>query len=533
MSAAIVVGAGVNGLVAAFYLARAGWRVQVLERRPHVGGCLVSEPLDAASARASGTEPARLPLLSHVAGPLLPAILEDTGLGASLVPLGPVAQLSVFDEQGGVTVLDDRRPPRGVNTTVPAADGTTFAEFVATSERLAAVVRTLVTAPPPTVDHPTLRELMQLLSTGRRVRGLGRREAFRLFQWAPMPIADLVEEWFEGEACRAAFAARSIFGRAAGPKSAWTTFELLLQTALSGHVVTDSTWVKGGPGAVTAALAAAAEKRGVTIRTDAQVQRIDVANGAATGVTLVTGERLAATAVVSSADPKSTCLGWVDAGWLGPEYVANLRAFRARGVVAKVNFVLAGLPRFEALAALSDADAREVLAGRLQFCATLGDLERAFDASKYGEYSEAPYLDVRIPSVVDDSLSPGGQHVMSVVVQFAPRDLRASTWNAERERLGDIVVRILSRHATNLPSLVVSRQVLTPEDLEADWALGGGHIHHGEHAIEQLLLMRPVYGWANYATPVEGLYLCGAGTHPSGGSTGVNGYLAARTILSR
>jgi phytoene dehydrogenase-like protein len=522
MARPLIIGAGVNGLVTAFYLARAGLKPLVLERRARPGGCLVSDPDGLGRS---------IPTLSHAAGPLLPEIVEDARLSATLLPAGPQTQRTVLGDDGSALVVEDSRLT-AVNGTIAPGDATRFVDFVETCRSMAAALRPLLLAPPPSVASPAFRDLVRLLATGHRVRSLGRRKAFGLLQWGPMPIADLAEDWFASDLVRAAVAARGIFGRAAGPKSAGTTLELLLQAALTGHVVASSPAVKGGPGAVTAALAGAATRHGAEIRPSSEVRAIDVADGRVRGVRLDSGEELPADLVVSSADPARTFLQWVDAAWLGPDFVSEIRHFRCAGVVAKVNLVLSDLPRFSAFAGQDEARQQALLAGRLQIGASPRSLERAFDASKYGRPSDEPVLDLAVPTVADASLGDGTHHVVSVYAQYAPRTLRGTSWDGERDSLGDRVVRIIDRHAPGFERAVVARQVLTPLDLERDYALSGGHIHHGEHAIEQLLLLRPVYGWASYRTPIAGLYLCGAGTHPSGGATGVNGYAASRAILA-
>jgi phytoene dehydrogenase-like protein len=260
------------------------------------------------------------------------------------------------------------------------------------------------------------------------------------------------------------------------------------------------------------------------------VRQILVQDGRAAGVVLATGEEIAAGAVVSNADPPRTLLGLVDPVHLDPDFVQKIRNYRCAGSAAKVNLALAGLPQFAALATLPDASPHDVLSGRIHIGPEIDYLERAFDAAKYGDFSTEPYLDVRIPSLLDPSLAPEGRHVMSVYMQFAPYRLREGSWPRRAEALGDAVVRTLDRHAPGLERLVLGRQVITPLDLEQTYGLTGGHIYHGEPALDQLFTMRPVLGWARYRTPIRGLYLCGAGTHPGVGVTGGSGANAGREI---
>lgn len=518
----IIIGGGVNGLVAACTLARAGIAPVVVERADRVGGCMVTDP------RAAD---ARVPTLSHVAGPLLPEILSDTGLAGVLQPIGAEAHVCALGLSGDALVVqhDDRVLDVARGMTTP--DSRRVVEFTGVVKRLAAILRPFLVSAPPSVDAPGLGDLMALLTAGRRVRALDRRDAHRLLQWASMPIADLTDEWFESELLKALVSARGIFGRAAGPISAWTTLELLMQAALTGRVIATSYAVKGGPGTVTAALAAVATSRGAQVRTGATVARIEVRDGHAVGVTMATGDTMDADIVISTVDPQTTFLRMVDSAWLGPDFVGQVQRLRSQGVVAKVNLVLSGLPDFDALRRAAPDHRAHILTGHLHIGPTREALERAHDATKYGRIADPPWLSVAVPSAGDASLAPEGVHVMSVYAQGAPASLRESTWAAERDRLGDVVVETLARFAPGLPRQIIDRQVITPDDLDVQYGLTGGHIFHGEHAVDQLFVCRPVYGWARYRTPVEGLFFCGAGAHPGGGVTGACGYAGAAHVL--
>jgi len=283
----------------------------------------------------------------------------------------------------------------------------------------------------------------------------------------------------------------------------------------------------GGPGAVTRAMAEAAREAGADIRTGADVVRILVKDGAVAGVALADGTEISAATVVSGADPRRTLLGLIDPVELEPEFTTRIRNYRCPGTVAKLNFGLRGLPAFRGL----PGDPSAALRGRVQVGPGIDYLERAFDASKYGETSPAPYLDIAFPTVLDSSMAPSGRHVMSVHMQYAPYTRRAGSWTGQSEALADIVLRTLEGYAPGVTGLVEHRQVITPLDLETTYGLTGGHIHHGELAIDQLFTMRPTLGWADYRTPLAGLYLCGSGTHPGSGLTGGSGQNAAREIL--
>ncbi|MEP6708343.1 MAG: NAD(P)/FAD-dependent oxidoreductase, partial [Pyrinomonadaceae bacterium] len=371
-------------------------------------------------------------------------------------------------------------------------------------------------------------ELWNLGKLGLAFRGLGKRDAYRLLRWGPMAVADLVAEWFETELLRATIAARGIFGAFAGPWSAGTSTGLLWQAAMDGHAIAPASFIKGGMGGLTQALAKAAQQAGVAIRTGAEVERIDTTTDKASRVLLKNGEEIAARAIVSNADPRTTFLRLIDPIDLDPNFLLKIRNYRAKGISAKINLALSGLPSF---AGIDGDQAKSKLSGRIHVGPDIDYLERAFDAAKYGNYSPAPYMDITVPSLTDPSLAPAGAHVMSVYVQYAPYKLKTGDWNSRREEFGDAMINALSLYAPNLKELIVARQVITPLDLEQTYGLSEGHIHHGEQSLDQFFTFRPILGWAQYRTPIKGLYLCGAGTHPGGGVTGGPGANAAREII--
>ena len=514
----IVIGGGHNGLIAAFYLARAGLKPLVLERRPVVGGGAVTEEI------APGH---RAPTLSHTAGALRPSIVRDMGLARRVEFLRPEPRLVALSLDGRPLVFsnDQARTVEALRAQSPA-DATQYVEFSRTLDRLGAFLLPLLERTPPSLDGPAAREVWELLKTGRRFRKLGKDDAFRLLRWLPMAVADLVGEWFDSELLQAVIAARAIFGSAAGPWSAGTGAVLLLNSALDPMPGGSTVTVKGGPGALTRAMADAAREAGAVIRTDAPVAQVMVHEGRATGVRLGDGSEIAGAAVVSNADPRRTLLDLVDPVELDPEFLQRMRNYRMPGTTAKVNLTLSKLPQFAGIANPAD------LQGRLHVGPSLDYLEKAFDASKYGEISAEPYLDIAIPSLLDPSLCPPGRHVMSIYVQFAPFALAADgDWHTARDQLATNVIRTLERHSPGLWSAIEHRQVLTPMDLEETYGFTRGHILHGEPALDQLFTMRPVLGWAQYRTPIDKLFLCGAGTHPGGGLNGASGRNAAREIV--
>jgi phytoene dehydrogenase-like protein len=365
-----------------------------------------------------------------------------------------------------------------------------------------------------------------MLKTGRALRKLGKKDMYRVLRWGPMAAADLVAEFFETELLRATVAARGIFGTALGPWSAGSSLVLLIRAAGDPNPAGSASMPVGGIGAVTQAMAAAAKEARAEIRCDAEVSEVRVKDGAANGVVLVNGEEIAARAVISNADPRRTLLRLVDPAHLAPDFVMKLQHYRMPGTVAKVNLALSALPKFTALSADGEA-----LHGRLHIGPEIDYLERAFDDSKYGAFSQHPYLEVTIPSLTDPTLAPAGKHVMSIYMQYAPFKLKAGDWKSQRDALGNAVVKTLSEYAPNLACMVENGQIITPQDLEDTYGLTGGHIFHGELALDQFFTTRPLLDWARYRTPIRHLYLCGSGTHPGAGLTGGSGMNAAREIL--
>ncbi|MFB3921376.1 MAG: phytoene desaturase family protein [Terriglobia bacterium] len=515
----VIVGAGHNGLVTAFYLARAGLKPLVLERRRVVGGAALTDEIHPGF---------KCPTLAHSAGPVAPQIVRDMQLdGHGLEVIQPEVRVFAPSPDGRALVLyDDLAKSSRAIAKFSANDAEKFSEFAHVLGRLAQVLSRVLSQTPPSIDEPSRGDLWHMVKAGKALRGLGKKDMFRLLRWGPMAVADLAGEWFDTEILRAAVAVRGIFGAHLGPWSAGSSALLLLRAAADPHPAGATSFVKGGMGSLANALAAAAREAGAEILADAEVAAIRVKDGAATGAVLASGEEIAAKMIVSNADPRRTLLGLVDPVHLDPSFVLKMQHYRCPGTVAKVNLALAGLPNFTA-----GGNAHELLAGRIHIGPDIDYLERAFDDAKYGDFSRAPVLDIAIPSLTDPSLAPAGKHVMSVYAQFAPHKLKASDWNAQRDALGDTVIKTLAAYTPDLPNLVLHRQVITPLDLEETYGLTGGHIFHGELALDQFFTMRPILGWAQYATPIRGLYLCGSGTHPGNGLTGLSGANAARQIL--
>jgi phytoene dehydrogenase-like protein len=521
---AIVVGGGHNGLVTAAYLGRGGLRTVVLERRDTVGGAAATSEL------APG---ARVPTLAHTVGRLRPSVVRELGLkrhGLSLV--GPEVRVFAPSLDGRAVVLwsDVARTADGLRS-LSSADAERYPGFDRLVRSLAGFLGELAARTPPDIESPGLGDAIAGLQLGRGFRGLGRHDGRTITRVLPMAVADFVAEWFDSDALQAAIAWRGVQFTAMGPWSAGTTAVLLADSAGNdGGAAGQTVFARGGPGALSVALEAAARAAGVEIRTGVTVARIASHDGRVTGVSLESGEEIAAPVVVAGIDPKQVLTKLADPVAIGPSLLWRAGNIRTPGSVAKVNLVLSTLPRFTA-AAGDDALVR----GRIVIAPGIDALERAHDAAKFGRPSDPPVMEATIPSLADPSLVDGaapGTHVMSVIAQSAPYALREGGWDTAGEAFGDLVVRTLDDHAPGLAKTVIARQVLTPLDLERDYGLTGGHPMHGEYALDQFFLWRPLLGHARYRLALEGLYLAGAGAHPGGGVTGQNGQNAAREILA-
>ncbi len=517
---AVVLGAGHNGLVAAAYLSRAGLRTLVVERRDVVGGAALTGEL------APGV---RGPVLAHTVGRLRTSVMRDLRLrdhGLQLIRPAVRTYAPRLDGGPGITLWSDPARTAAELRAACPKDGERWVEFDRKVRALASFLAYLQVSTPPDLKTPNAPDALGGLTLVRAFRKLGPKAGREVLRALPMAVADFVEEAFDSDHLRAVIAARGITYTAMGPRSAGTTNVLLNDSAGNdGGAAGQTVFARGGPGALSDALAAAARGFGAEIRCDAGVTAVTSTEGRATGVVLAGGEEIAAGVVVSGLDPKRTA-ALVDPVELGPTLVWRTGNIRAPGTVAKVNLVLDGPPAFA-------GGVDERLHGRIVITGGIDHLDRAFDASKYGRASEEPYLEVTIPTLTDPTLAPEGRHVVSVIAQYAPFDLRGSSWNAERSAFGDRVLAVLECVAPGLTARVIERQVATPADLERHFGLTGGHPLHAEPGLDQFFAWRPLLGHARYRFGIEGLYLCGSGAHPGGGITGAPGANAARAILSR
>jgi phytoene dehydrogenase-like protein len=516
---AIIIGAGHNGLTAAAYLAKAGKKVFVLEKRHVIGGAAVTEEIYPGF---------KYSVCSYVVSLLRPEVIRELELpdyDLEIVPLD-----STFTPLPGGDYLfrcgDHARTRREI-ARHSSTDAEAYEEYGQLMVQMAMAVKPLLAMvpPEPTTWHP--KDLLGMAKVAGHFRALGEKRLHSLTKLMTMSSADFLDEWFETESLKATMSASGIIGTFMGPRSPGTAYVLLhhYMGELDGAF---RSWgfARGGMGTISRAIADAARRYGAEIRTEAGVDRVLIKNGRAYGVVLNNGEEIEAKVIVSGVDPKRTFLKMVEARHLDPEFVRQVSDFKIRGSSAKVNLALDALPNFTSMPGEGPH-----LAGAISISPTLDYIERAYDDAKYGDFSRRPYLDIIIPSLLDPSMAPPGKHVMSIFVQYAPYHLKEGAWPEKREALGDAVVDTLSEYAPNLKSIILHRQVLTPWDLEQEFGLTEGNIFQGELTLDQLFFLRPLPGWAKYRTPISNLYLCGACTHPGGGVMAASGRLAALEIL--
>ncbi|HSA55225.1 MAG TPA: NAD(P)/FAD-dependent oxidoreductase [Gemmatimonadaceae bacterium] len=515
----IVVGGGHNGLVNAAYLARAGKRVVVLERRPLVGGAAVTEEVFPGF---------RFSVFSYVVSLLRPEIIRDLELprhGLEILPLeSTVTPMFNGDYLGSWADADLTRRDIARHS---RRDAEIYEEYSRLMGLMAMAVKPVLGMIPPDPTSLSPRDLRGLLRLGRHFQRLNERHFHLLYKLMTMSSADFLDEWFETDVLKATKSASGIIGTFMGPRTPGSAYVLLhhYMGEIDGAF---RAWgfARGGTGAISESIRRAAEALGAEVRLNADVRRVRVLNGRATGVVLANGEELAADVIVSSLDPKRTFLGLVEERELPADFLDDIRRFKIRGSSGKVNLALSELPDFSCLPGRGPH-----LRGAISISPSLEYVERAYDDAKYGEFSRRPYMDVVIPSMIDPGMAPTGRHVMSIFVQYAPSTITGGWTDEKREAFGDAVIDALAPFAPNIRRAIIGRQVLTPADIERITGLTEGNIFQGELALHQLFFLRPSAGWAQYRTPVRGLWQCGSGTHPGGGIMGAGGRLAALEIL--
>jgi len=518
----IVIGAGHNGLVAASYLAKAGRKVAVLEKSSGVGGAAVSEefaPGFSASICAGG------------AGYLSRRVIKDLKLAEHGLAIEPSDAVAFVPQPDGshLTIWRDTARTAEEIAKFSASDAETYPRFLAALRPMAEAVGALLEITPPDLPDVGWGDFPSAKTLAGPMRKLGRKNVSQFLKTLPMPAADLLQEWFESDVLMGAISASAVRDITWGPRESGTAYTLLYNWALSNTgLFRSSGGMKGGMGAITGAIATAARALGVEILTDHPVASIELEGGRAKGVRLESGDSLSAGVIVSGADPRTTFTELLDPGLLDLTVVRNVRNIKYRGSAAKIHLALEALPEFTALAGGVDASP---LQGTIQIAPNMTYIQRAYDCTKYGDYSPHPYLDIEIPTLMDPGLAPSGRHVMSITAKYAPYRLRNGSWEGHREAFVDAVLSTLSEYAPKLRDSILHKQILLPNDLEARFGLPEGNGNHGEMTLDQFLHMRPLPGYAQYKAPVEGLYLCGAGSHPGGGVTGLPGHNAAREIL--
>jgi phytoene dehydrogenase-like protein len=518
---AIVIGGGHNGLTSAAYLARAGRKVLVLERRHVLGGAAVTEEVFPGF---------RFSVCSYVVSLLRPEIIRDLDLprhGLEILPLD--GTFTPMPNGDYLWRVNDHARTRREIARHSKLDAEAYDEYGKAMVEMARFVKPILNMTPPDPTSLNPRDLMKLLFLGRRFRALPDLDRYNQLQLMTMSAVDFLDQWFETDVLKATMSASGIIGTFLGVRSPGTAYVLLhhYMGEIDGAF---RSWgfARGGTGAISNAIASAAREAGVEIRTEAPVARIRVRGGKADGVILANGDEVAAGMVLSSVDPNLTFLRFIDRKELPDEFVEEVQRYKFRGSSGKVNLALDALPNFT-----SRPGEGPHLRGALSISPSVDYMERAYDQAKYGEFSHRPYIDMVIPTLTDPSVAPPGKHILSCFVQYAPYKLAKGSWDDQREAFGDTVIDTIAEHAPNIRDIILHRQVLTPLDIEREFGLTEGNIFQGELTLEQLFFARPVPGWAKYETPLKNLWMCGSATHPGGGIMGAPGRNAALRILGK
>lgn len=516
---AIVIGGGHNGLINAAYLAKAGLEVVVLEKRHLVGGATVTEELFPGYQYS---------VFSYVVSLLRPEIILDLELprhGLVILPLE--STLTPLENGDGLyRDADAYRTFRDI-ARFSRRDAEAYFEYGRTMYFMAKAVKDLLAIVPPEALRPSLEDAGTLLNLAKHFLSLDRDHLYTLIKLMTMSSAEFLEEWFETDPLIATASASGIIGTFLGPRSPGTAYVLLhhYMGEIDGAY---RAWgfAKGGTGGIAESLRRAAEAQGAQVKLEAPVANLMLKNGKARGVALENGDELFGKVVISSLDPHQSFIKLMNPDNLPSEFVEKINRYRSRGSSAKVNLALDGLPSFTCM-----PDPGPHMRGAISISPSVAHLERAYDDAKYGRFSQRPYIDIVFPSMIDPEMAPPGKHVMSCFVQYAPYELAESDWDASRDALGDAVLDTVETFAPGIKDLVLHRQVVTPLDMERSIGLTGGNIFQGELSLEQLFFLRPVYGYAQYRTPVKNYYLCGSAAHPGGGISGAPARLAAIEVL--
>ena len=514
----IVIGGGHNGLVNAAYLARAGKRVLVLERRHVLGGAAVTEEVFPGF---------KFSVCSYVVSLLRPEIIRELDLprhGLEILPLD--GTFTPMPNGDYLWRVNDHAKTRREIARHSRLDAEAYDEYGKAMVEMAHFVKPVMNMTPPDPASLNPKGLLELLTMGRRFQKLSTEDKYNQVQLMTMSAVDFLDQWFETDVLKATMSASGIIGTFLGVRSPGTAYVLLhhYMGEIDGAF---RSWglSRGGTGAISMSIANAAREAGAEIRTEASIAKIILKNGEAKGVVLENGDELYADVISSSVDPRLTFMKMVGEQHLPEDFVDDIKRYKFRGSSGKVNLALDALPNFRSL-----SGAGPHLRGAVSISPSVDYMERAYDDAKYGHYSRRPYIDIVIPTLTDPSVAPPGKHVMSCFVQYAPYNLKGN-WDDEREAFGDTVIDTIAEHAPNIKDIILHRQVLTPLDLEREFGLSEGNIFQGELTLEQLFFLRPAPGWAQYRSPIKNLYMCGSATHPGGGIMGASGRNAAMAIL--
>ena len=522
----LIIGGGHNGLVTAGYLARAGLKVAVIERRPVLGGACVTEEVWPGF---------KVSTLSYLCSLLQPRIIEDLELekfGYHIYPKDP-SFFTAFPDGRHIFFWQDMKKTVAEIAKFSKRDAEYYPKYEEELAHLAEWVEALLMETPPNIVGRKLNDLASLGKFGLRALRLGDAGLARMVKIMTQSVRDFLDERFESDEIKTTLATDGVIGTNGGPATPGTAY-ILLHHVMGGAAGARGLWgfIRGGMGAISAALARSAESKGATIRTNAEVDHILVRDGRAYGAALKSGEELHAEVIVSNADPKRTFLNLVHREHLDEDFRRSIENFRVEGCSFKINLALDDLPNFTAYPNKSDREVGLPHRTTMHVCPTMDYVDRAWEDAKQGRPSSNPMLECTIPTAYDDSIAPPGKHIMCIFAQYAPYTLKDTVWDqAMKDRFADRCIDALAEYAPNIRRVILHRQVISPLDLEQEYGLTGGNIFHGEMGLDQLFFMRPVAGWAKYRAPIRNLYLCGSGTHPGGGVMGAPGYNAAREII--